>query len=239
MSATCQSFRDAWLETAPGGRETRAFASAAHCPECDAWQKRQMLVTRALLALEPLRAPELLLAATANEIEAGSEARFVRLLGGLEPRVAPRELEERLESEGFYAIFLRRLSVERAPHVLERLVAEELVDPAASTRRFAGSLPRRRAPLALAERLAQRRFAPVAPRRLVPLAAALAASLALWLGWRARQTDEPRYAFRVRTAEASALEPLARQLGAALGGGVGLAVEPVPPARERAAEALR
>jgi hypothetical protein len=73
------------------------------------------------------------------------------------------------------------------------------------------------------------RHAPLARRSLAPLAT-LAAALLVWLGVRAPwKTPEPRYAFRVRYADVSALDPLAAELGQALSGGAGLAVDPLPP----------
>lgn len=238
MSDSCRSFRDDWLEAAPGGDDARAPMPAhrAECAACDAWCTRIAAQLRALGELRPLTAPPILYAATANEVESGSEARFARLISGLEPLAAPPELEARVADEGFYSAFLGRLTVFSAPAVLERLVSEELADRGARARRFAANLEPQVAPASLAERLRGWRSVPIARRSLAPLAA-LAAGLLVWLGVRAPwKTAEPRYAFRVRYADVSALDPLAAELGQALSGGAGLAVDPVPPG---GAEAVR
>lgn len=229
MSDPCRECRDAWLEAAPGGDERGASACDGHrsvCAACDDWCRRAVAVTKLLRGLPRRAAPSTLSAAVANEIEPGGEARFVRLLGGLEPRRAPAQLEQRLASEAFYASFLGRLQPERVPSVLERLVAEELADPAARARRFAGNLEPRPVPRTLARRLTRLERRP-ARGGLLPLAAGLAAALLLWIGL--RRGAEPSYSFTVRYAtDLSALDPLAVELGGALGGAAGAAVEPAP-----------
>lgn len=229
MSDPCRELRDAWLEAASGGDERGVFVGEGHrseCPACDDWCRRAVAVTKLLRELPRRAAPSTLAAAVANEIEPGSAARFARLLGGLEPRQAPAELEQRLAGEAFYATLLGRLGSERAPGVLERLVAEELADPAARVRHFAGGLERQAAPRSLARRLVRLERPPVRGG-LVPLAAGLAAALLLWIGL--RRGAEPSYHFTVRYAtDLSALDPLAVELGGALGGAAGAAVEAAP-----------
>jgi len=147
----------------------------AECVECATVQQRALTSARLLGELSRVAAPEVLGDAVRRGLATeGREARAVAALGGLERmdapsslagsvvcaihaghrqdraaaslvalarRSAPNELEERLLDEP------RRQS---APDVLDRLVAEELADPAkAMASRFAGRLPRLQAPAAL------------------------------------------------------------------------------------------
>jgi hypothetical protein len=56
----------------------------------------------------------------------------------------------------------------------------------------------------------------------------VAAAILLWIGLRPEPGSGPEYSFRVRYANAAELDPLAAELGAALGGGSIYAIENVP-----------
>jgi hypothetical protein len=98
--------------------------------------------------------------ATLRPDDAELERRAARLESWLAPIPAPAELRERvqleLNTDLSVAGALRGLERQRVPHVLERLVDEEIRDDKAVAKRFVGSLPKPGAPrdLDLAARLA-------------------------------------------------------------------------------------
>jgi hypothetical protein len=132
---------------------------------------------------------------------------------------------------------LARLARPRTPSVLDRLVAEELADPAASrARRFVGDLERREVPAALERRVAR----PVSPegdprevramasrpalRLAGPLAGLAAAALVVWISYPsapapATGSGGRSYSFTVRrVGSADELDPLALSFVHGLGG---------------------
>jgi hypothetical protein len=154
--------------------------------------------------------------------------RLERVLASLVRRGAPAELDGRVaalfgaEARGREsAAALRTMDVMAAPPVLERLLAEELADPARQrSERFPGSLERLPAPAELERRLRTSvRRTTVARLVLAPLVALSAAGVVVWL---ALTGDEPRphpYRFEVVHATTlDGLDPLARSLAGSLGG---------------------
>lgn len=188
-----------------------AAAHLASCAACRAAVTARTRVARALGALARQPAPV--------ELDARVRA-FARGAGALEPLA-----DERLDSSAEpLAELFARLPRQRAPQVLDRLVREEIADPArARARRFAGDLERLSAPAELGL-VAQPRTAARGPRPFLRFAAAAAVaglSLSGWLAWRASQAPAPRYRFQVvHATEVAQLDPLARGLVDGLTGGM-------------------
>ena len=247
MLQACHNFRDAYLEAALGGDESGASVEwRAHregCADCVTWSERVDKQVRALRGLSSMTAPSELDERLEGVFQNGDEDRFARLLGSLETLRAPAELDERMATEGLAAPFLRTMTALEAPSVLDRLVEEELLDPAlARMKRFPGDLERLEAPASLADRLDRSGESRPRPRRLAPLVAAVAAAFLLWVGLRTDRKafdQEPAYSFQVSYANASALEPIAASLAGALSGGSVHAVETAPDARDDGREAIR
>ena len=193
MSAhTCQDARAQCLDALPGLPSEGILGG---CAECTAWAQRQVRLTQALGGLERLAAPE-----------------------QLEDRLFDTdELDARPTAE-----LLRGLAGGSAPSVLDRLVEEELADPAGQrARRFIGDLERLSAPAALGERLPDVQISAIAevPRRkstrmfaLVGVAAA--ACVLVWASVTQRPNATPQaaptYSFTVKRATSAAeLDPIA------------------------------
>jgi len=234
MTNACQAFRESWIEAVLSGDGAALHEARSHREECSAcrvWCARLSLQVRALHRLLPLTPPAALDEAVAAAWKAGPEWALVGLLRSCATLDVPEELPRRLAEEAFVAPFLRAMTPAPVPAVLERLIAEELKDPArARAERFPGDLRRLDVPPSLTDRL--RRGRGLRGRRtLAPWIAALAAAFLLWIGLRPREgagVSEPHYSFRVRYASAADQDPLAIELGAALGGGGMYAIEGVP-----------
>jgi hypothetical protein len=157
---------------------------------------------------------------------------LVQFLSALPRHAVPDELELRVATEVTSAprctALLGTLARISAPDVLDRLVAEELADPAtARAARFAGSLRRASAPQELSLRV-HRGLAPLEPRprsRRLGLATAgllTAAAVLFWMAPRpsVRAVGDDVYPFRVvRASSLADLDPLARALVDGLTGG--------------------
>lgn len=241
MSASwCDQVRESWIEALP--IEARAFEASLAAParehvrDCTACQqllRRWPLAVRALSELPRLAAPLELDSAVVAAWHAG--ARTERALRAVQrlARLAPPDelgdaLDQPLQDAGLAAAQVTRAS---APHVLDRLVHEELLDPAkARVRRHVGGLRRLAAPDALLSRVAtelsrgrltQARQAPVnrhglrslAARRVrVILAAAAAFALvALPIALLVRSPQAPSRPFRIeRASSLGTLSPMTR-----------------------------
>ena len=224
MRETCQQFRDAWEHgepVVPGHLDS--------CAPCQAWCASLERRQAALRSLARLEAPVELEARVARELSGNRSERLERVLGSLVRRGAPAALDARMaEWIGTpvappSAEALRALDVQRAPQVLERLLREELEKPELHrAERFSGSLARLHAPEALAERLGDRIKRRALLRLVVgPLTALAAAGLVLWLSLRSNAGEGHAYRFQVQHATSlDELDPTARSLAEALGGGV-------------------
>ena len=220
------------LGAALGGLERRPapaeLAPAVEHALSDAGREDRALA--ALGELSRAAAPSVLDGGVVCALNAGHrQDRAAAALVGLTRREAPQELEERLVEP------LPR----SAPDVLDRLVAEELADPAKSmSRRFAGRLARLRAPATL-ERRVEAELRGMGPRpssrdasaasrpslRLGPFAAAaglaalLFAGRALWTP--AEREAPPKLSFEVQRASSlGELNPAARGWVGGIAGGL-------------------
>jgi hypothetical protein len=230
-----------------GAERESADAHVASCGDCASWERRAELLQGTLSALPRVEAPAELedrvgLALTPE----GRRERVLYAVSSLERPQVPAELDERVLGEAVRAELeaseaTRRISALgrlAAPAVLDRLVAEELVDPAASrARRFAGDLERVEAPPALDESLADGIGTEAAGGRVIPLqrrvrqaapwvAGLAAAVLLLVLAPRGSEPAEPEpvWSFEVVHADSAAALPgegtLARALVDGISGGV-------------------
>jgi len=225
----CASFREDWLSA---GFD---LEHVEECAACEAWVRASERRIRALGSLTALRAPARLDELVARELGGDRSRRLERALGSLARRAAPDVLEplvvERFEGRApsgdevrgeRAAQALRTLDVVPAPAVLERLVAEELAQPALQrAERFPGNLARLEAPEELEEKLhwAVRRKAAV---RLLrgPLVALAAAALVVWIALRDGSPSPRPYRFQVVHATSlEDLDPMARSLAESLTGG--------------------
>ena len=129
------------------------------------------------------------------------QERVVDHLRAMPRRNVPNELFERVASS---------MPPSQAPAVLERLVSEELEDPARGiTRRFTGKLSRQNAPEALNDRvedlLEREHLTPPSMRRWTFGFAAAALVLVAASLWRSSETtrveEGPRYSFRVERVD--------------------------------------
>jgi hypothetical protein len=190
-------------------------------------EAREVRVARALSSLERMEAPSALDGSVVCAINAGHrQDRAAASLVGLTRQAAPNELEDRLLHEPRRQV---------APDVLDRLVAEELADPAkAMASRFAGRLPRLKAPAALdryvesslqgrpgSDHRAERRLQ-LPTHRFGPLAAAAGLLAVLWIGRTMLVDPEPtELSFSVSKAETvDDLGPTARSWMTGLAGGI-------------------
>jgi hypothetical protein len=183
---------------------------------------------QSFLLLAHATAPDELAGRVTAELAGDRAQRLERVLASLIRLGAPAELDVRVsallgaEARGREsAATLRSMDVMVAPPVLERLLEEELADPARQrSERFPGSLERLQAPSELERRLRTSvRRTSVARLVLGPLVALSAAGLVVWF---ALTGDEPRprpYRFEVVHATTlEGLDPLARSLAGSLGG---------------------
>jgi hypothetical protein len=229
VDAACTLFRDEWLASgAPGGDADHA----SRCAECAAWLRARTRQRRALELLAPQRAPEELGARVAAELAGERTRRVERVLSSLARLGAPAELDGRVsallratssaEERGREsAEVLRSMDVLEAPPVLERLLDEELADPARQrAERFPGSLERLHAPAELERRLQRSARRSTAVRLVVaPLLALSAAGLVVWLAVTGPAPEAREYRFEVVHATSlEGLDPLARRLAGSLGG---------------------
>lgn len=149
MRPGCRELRDTWIEFARTSALDRELAAhLATCEECTRFVANARRTARALVELARQDVPEELAGRVVAACHSGflqeRAARWTRELARLE---APSALDQKV-------LGVARADV-RAPAVLERLVAEELRDPAkAISRRYVGSLQRQRAPRTLAEHVA-------------------------------------------------------------------------------------
>lgn len=219
MNPRCRNFQSLWLEHAPArptGSPEGFDAHLASCEPCRAWVERTEAARAALGGLERHSAPA--------ELEQ-------RLFGAPDTELPVPSREADLPQG---ALLLQSLSRLQAPAVLERLVDEELTQPAqAQIRRFVGDLERPEVPADLVARIEERidagqpDAAPLdrrpAPRsllrRLAPLTSLVAAGL-LFLAMIDRgEAEEPRRLTVHRVSSAADLDPMARgMLDASLGG---------------------
>lgn len=230
MQPSCQELRASLLPGEPAPPAMRTHIAV--CAECAAWVGRAGAVASALAGLARQEVPRGLEGAVAVELElVRGERRHGDLLRGLERLPAPGLLRDLLDGgvpawERGIASSLGVLGRRPAPHVLERLVDEELRNPTAHrARRFAGDLERVTAPPDLDERVrrvGERR--PIRLRLFAPFAGLAAACLVLWIGALRAGVGEhgeaPGYRFRVvRVDSIDQLDPLARLYADGLTGG--------------------
>lgn len=226
----CQEFRD--VAFAPDG-----FASshAQACAPCARWAARHDAREELVRSLPRLAAPATLDGRVVSALQAGArQERAIRALRELSRVSTPRELDRVVagvaDVAGAPASALSGLRA-NAPSVLDRLVSEELVDPAqARVRRFVGSLPRLHAPCELealvAHGVAGADRARSAPRSRARLVWGTLAAAALILAVAApilvdRSIRESRHSFRVERVESiGALDPLAYGLLDSVSGGL-------------------
>jgi len=230
MHSTCRTFREA-LHDPRGSLD----AHAGTCADCAAFAARIGRAAEALAALERRAAPLELDGRVVASFQAGvRQDRVVRALTELGPLETPADAE--LDARVEFAVRHPELELGRtsskAPHVLERLVAEELADPAAArARRFVGSLRRFEAPAELELGVARDLAAGPSPdpargqgsgRRRVLVAAAALVLAALLGPWRAPELA-PRRHLRLEAARLGDLDALGsypRSWIAGLGGGL-------------------
>ena len=218
IGGPCVEHRERWSHErgiAPSER-----GHAAECSACAAWQRRLHRGLEALAGLPRLASPPELEPRVAAELR--GEARLARALARVRElgrRPPPRELELAVEQRADELAHGRR-----APGVLDRLVEEELADPAkARSRRFVGSLERFAAPAALAERLSASSSTafPTPRRRSVAWGALAAATLALltWAVALRGGAGEPRLCVE-RSHSMQFLDPMARGWIDTVSGGI-------------------
>lgn len=192
-------------------------------------------VAATLVRLDAHSAPDALrarversLAADDDELERRAAAR----LEGLEALAAPDALRERvqleLSTDAPVSQLISDLERQRVPAVLERLVAEEMVDEKAVTRRFVGSLPKPGAPDELrstvatrgAGRVLQGRFAPASVRAAAAAVLLIGTGVVLWTSGPNEARPE-RPSFRLEHRVAGSVDALggglASQFALALG----------------------
>ena len=153
----CSELREAYLVGEDSTKADSALVPhAGECAECAQWLVRHRRLVGILGALDRYPAPIELDSAVMDELIVGT-ARLVEGILELPRLQAPDELGYQLEESllGSPALMraLNTLKPLPAPNVLDRLVDEDLQDPAAVTRRFAGQLTRLSGPRGLAGRL--------------------------------------------------------------------------------------
>jgi hypothetical protein len=213
-------------DPAAPGEELRRHL--AECAACTSLSQRLACEASLLRSLTREPAPAQLDGLVVASLHGGHrEERVASALGNLTRTRVPRELERALSDRSLDPLAAGVDPV--VPAVLERLVSEDLRDPSkALSRRFAGRLPRLRAPEELAARVAATLSESAAPPRrrwaAMPLALALLTVLAAGFVWQLlggeADAPTPTYRFAVRYVEsADALGPEARSLLAGLSGG--------------------
>lgn len=225
---------------------------AQECDACGAWLQRHERLLGVLGAVGRYPAPVDLESGVVDELISGASrlaenilelpaysigehgeaelaAPLQRALAGLAVQPAPSELDRRLAQDLEGSPVLRRTvgRLERvsAPSVLERLVDEELRDPAAVTRRMAGSLPRQSGPGQLASNVEHALGeGPARRTRILPLrwsggvsAAALLILAGTWLAGDRGADVTPRLMI-VEVQSLESLDPLAADLLAGMTG---------------------
>jgi hypothetical protein len=222
MTFSCWNARDSLLENRgmPRSGDLVLNAHLGGCSDCSAFARRTASIASSLSAMArrtvPVELDGLVVAAT----QAGRrQDRAVRSLAALERLSTPSDLEERVLEDC-------RIRA-RAPSVLERLVDEDLRDPAAAlARRFASRLDRRPAPRALHERLsgsARAFLRPRGSRRVLSLAAGLTLCVlvsAVILSRRLRERESDNGFRVVYESSLDAMDPMARGLLTQLSGGL-------------------
>jgi hypothetical protein len=153
----CSDLREAYLVSEESTKANSVLVPhARECAECAQWLIRHRRLVGVLGALDRYPAPVELDSAVLDELIVGT-ARLVEGILELPRLHAPDELGEQLAKDllGSPALMraLNTLKPLSAPSVLDRLVDEDLRDPAAVTRRFAGQLSRLSGPRGLAGRL--------------------------------------------------------------------------------------
>lgn len=232
MTFTCTAVRDMLLESR-GHTGPDDLGLAVHldeCPDCSAFALRTKALVALLSSLPQRPAPSELAGLVVAATQAGRrQERAAHALSALSRLSVPSELEVVALDDG-------RIEEERsrdkpigakAPAVLDRLVDQDLRDPAAAiSRRFASRLDRRPAPGALRERVAGAVWTMLPPRRfrlVLPLAAGLA--LLVLAGVRflggGSEDQEATDGFQVvYESSLGPMDPMARGLLAGLTGGV-------------------
>ncbi|MCY2961761.1 MAG: hypothetical protein NTY35_16495 [Planctomycetota bacterium] len=145
----------------PASGSARALdAHVAHCAACRRELARAERRTALVRSLTRVASPHALDGAVVASLQAGErQERAARAVASLTPMAAPDDL-------------VRRLALPRAPAVLDRLVGEELADPAkAVASRYTRRLERLRAPDDLADRLGRTTPRPVSRTLSIALAA--------------------------------------------------------------------
>lgn len=232
MEHACREFRNLWLEHALEAVPQSEVAGGDHvlaCGACRTWVRAAKGQIGFVGALTKLTAPPELDELVADGLRSGaSEPSDIGTL----PRVEHGAVERGPEPQATFSEpqamdILRELSRVAPPAVLERLIEEELRDPAAArARRFAGDLERRSAPARLERRMFRiLRGGLARPRRLIgivaPLATAAAAVLVVWLaflrGTGMPESERPFLVYRAESTEG--LHPIALDMADALVGG--------------------
>lgn len=241
----CERVRSSWIEFAsPSGGAFEAALELSErehvsaCPACQRTLRSWSLAVRALSKLPRQSAPPELDSAVVAAWHAGARTdRALRALQRLARLAPPDQLAQALDQPstevGVAASQVARAS---APRVLDRLVQEELLDPAkARVRRHVGGLRRLPAPDELFPRVAaelspSRRSAAardglrsIAARRLrfVLGAAAAFALVALPIALLLQKPSDSTRPFRVeRTSSLGALSPMTRGMLDAVSSGL-------------------
>lgn len=228
MSESCKIFRREWLfsgETSEHGES---------CKVCRAFVVASRARIEALEGLALVPAPSELDARVDEELSGTDTRRMISVLTSLVRHPAPAALDvlvcRRLAEQGDpvrgqeRARAIAALDINGAPDVLERLLREELEDPAgARADRFVGTVTRLEAPSSLADRIATGLRRRATLRTVVPPIASLAAAaLVVWLFVRGGEPSERSrapYPFDVEhTADLGGLDPSARRMALLLGG---------------------
>ena len=259
---TCESLRAELLRSGVfsgvfGERESLSASGSEHldaCATCAQWRRARLRHVSALTALERFVAPPELEALVVASFSSDSRReRAISALTRLGRLTPPAELDDAMldgpvvegsasesrevaEAHATETHAAETYAGRRAPRVLQRLVAEEIADPAkARVRRFVGSLPRLHAVPEL-DQLVERELArPTRTRSrgmrvavYASLAAAVLASVIGPLAVSVLGASPKRYPFRVEHVRVDAthqfdpanLGPDARQLFEALGNGI-------------------
>lgn len=232
MTFSCTAVRNALLEHRghTGADDLGLNAHLDECSECSVFARRTMALVALVSTLPRRAAPSELAGLVVAATQAGHrQVRAVNALSALSRLPAPSELgviapddgrpDDGRPDDG-------RI-VAKAPAVLDRLVDEDLRDPAAAiSRRFAGRLDRRRAPGVLRARLAGSGWtfrSPRGVRRLLPLAAGvvLLVLTSVLIIRRGRPGSGADDEFQVvYESSLDSMDPMARGLLSGLSGGV-------------------
>lgn len=161
-----------------------------------------------------------------DNLQVGSSA-LSQALFDLDRLSAPDELEAQvaaaLKATPPWTRLLEELPSQSAPHVLERLVSEELADPSAAvTRRFAGGLPHKISPESL-ERDLEESLVMVRTSRpwWKPVGGLVAAAVLAWamipMGGGDGGTDSPHFRL-IEVQSFASLDSMARPIVLGLAG---------------------